>query len=338
MKLVSFLNREGESRIGWVADDGIVDMQLADSRLPTDMVKFIEESELYFEIIQSLGELKPNYAISDFGFRISENGGLVPTSEISNPKLKLLAPIPKPPSIRDFIGFEQHMLNASKAFGHTIGEVYYEIPVFYFTNHHGVFGPNDEIKRPAAETKLDLELEIAVVMGKKGNDISAENADDYIFGYTVFNDWTARAIQKQEMQMPLGPAKGKDFANAFGPCIVTKDEFEKYRCGISRADHPEHLRMPTSTTDRFDVKMTAKINGETICEGNYKTVCWTFPQMIERASRNNVSLMPGDILGSGTVGWGSLIENKFSVHRPIEPGDVVELEIEGIGVLKNRVV
>ena len=102
--------------------------------------------------------------------------------------------------------------------------------------------------------------------------------------------------------------------------------------------HPEHLRMPLSTGDRFDVKMTAKINGQTICEGNYKTVYWTFPQQIERASENNVSLYPGDILGSGTVGWGSLIENNFSVHRPIEPNDVVELEIEGIGILSNKVV
>ena len=139
------------------------------------------------------------------------------------------------------------------------------------------------------------------------------------------------------MTVPLGPHKGKDFANAIGPCIVTKDEFEASRCTISRATHPEHLSMPLTTDGRFDRKMTAKINGVTICEGNYKTVHWTFPQMIARASENNVSLMPGDILGSGTVGWESLIENNFSVHRPLEPGDVVELEIEGIGVLRNTI-
>lgn len=317
MKLVTFLNKEGESRTGWIEGEDIVDMQLSDKRLPTDMVAFIENHETYFEIIQSLSNTKSHYKLSD---------------------VKLLSPIPKPPSIRDFVGFEQHMLNASKTFGHTIGEAYYDIPVFYFTNHQAVFGMNDEIKRPTAETKMDLELEIAVIIGKKGNDITAENADDYIFGYTVFNDWTARAIQRQEMTLPLGPAKGKDFANAFGPCIVTKDEFEQYRCEINRTEHPEHLAMPPNTKSRFDVKMTAKINGETICEGNYKTVFWTFPEMIERASRNNVSLMPGDILGSGTVGFGSLIENNFGVHRPIEPGDVVELEIEGIGVLRNTVV
>ena len=253
-------------------------------------------------------------------------------------EVTLLAPLPNPRSIRDYIGFEQHMLNASKSFGHQVGQAWYDIPIFYFTNHHGVFGPEDEIQRPVNETKLDLELEMAVVMGKKGKDIKAEEADDHIFGYTIFNDWTARAIQRQEMTVPLGPHKGKDFANAFGPCIVTKDEFEKYRCTISRASHPEHLQMPKSNGDRFDVKMTARINSEIICEGNYKSVFWTFPQMIERASQNGVSLLPGDILGSGTVGWGSLIENNFSVHRPLQPGDVVELEIEGIGVLRNTVV
>ena len=320
MKLVTFKNKDGQARTGWLKDDGIVDMQLTDSRLPTDMLTFIDNHEAYFSIIKDndLESTPPQY---------------------KSDEVQLLAPLPNPRSFRDYIGFEQHMLNASKSFGHKVGEVWYEMPIFYFTNHQAIYGPNDDIKKPEKETKLDIELELAVIIGKKGKDIKAENADDYIFGYTVFNDWTARAIQKVEMGgPPLGPQKGKDFANAIGPCIVTKDEFEQYRCTISREMHPEHLRMPLSTGDRFDVKMAAKINGETICEGNYKTVFWNFSQQIERASENNVNLMPGDILGSGTVGWGSLIENNFSVHRPLEPGDVVALEIEGIGVLRNQVV
>ena len=317
MKLVTYLNKEGESRTGWLQGDGIVDMQLADTRLPTDMLAFIDNHEAYFTIIDALGEVPPHHPLS---------------------AVRLLAPLPNPRSIRDYIGFEQHMLNASRSFGHSVGEAWYDMPIFYFTNHHGVFGPNDEIKRPEKETKLDLELEMAVVIGKKGMNIKAAEADDHIFGYTIFNDWTARAIQGYEMTVPLGPHKGKDFANAFGPCIVTKDEFEKYRCSISRETHPEHLQMPKTTDGRFDLKMTARINDEIICQGNYKTVYWTFPQMIERASENGVTLMPGDLLGSGTVGWGSLIENKFSVHRPIEPGDEVALEIEGIGTLKNTVI
>lgn len=321
MKLVTFKNKNQETRIGWLTADsnGVVDMQATDSRLPNDMLAFIDNHEQYFQIIKenNLENTPPQY---------------------KRDEVTLLVPLPNPRSVRDYIGFEQHMLNASKSFGHKVGEAWYEMPIFYFTNHQAIYGLDDNIKRPEKEIKLDLELEMAVIIGKKGKDIKASEADDYIFGYTIFNDWTARFIQKREMEVPLGPHKGKDFANAFGPCIVTKDEFEQYRCTISREIHPEHLQMPLTTGDRFDVKMTAKINNETICEGNYKTVYWTFPQMIQRASENNVTMMPGDILGSGTVGWGSLIENNFSVHRPIEPGDVVELAIEGIGILRNKVI
>ena len=319
MKLVTFKNPEHQVRIGWLKNEGVVDMQLADSRLPGDMLSFIDEHESFFPIIkdENLEDVEPHYRLAD---------------------VALSPPLPNPRSFRDYVGFEQHMLNASKTFGHQVGEVWYEIPIFYFTNHQMIYGPEDDIKRPENEARLDFELEIGVIIGKKGDNINAEDADRYIFGYTIFNDWTARAIQRREMTVPLGPHKGKDFANAIGPCIVTKDEFEQYCCSISRETHPEHLAMPLSTGDRFDVKMEARINGVTVCEGNYKTVHWTFAQQVERASENGVTLMPGDILGSGTVGWGSLIENNFKVHRPLEPGDVVELEIEGIGVLRNKVV
>lgn len=303
MKLVTFKNRSGQIRTGWLNDEGVVDMQLADAALPGDMLSFIDGHEHYFELIEAKGllNLAAHYPL---------------------PEVQLLAPLPNPRSFRDYIGFEQHMLNASKSFGHSIGAAWYEMPIFYFTNHQAIYGPDDEIKRPAKETRLDIELEMAMIIGKKGKNITAADADAYIFGYTIFNDWTARAIQKREMEVPLGPHKGKDFANAIGPCIVTKDEMQQY--GIAG--------------DRFNLVMTARINGASICEGNYQTVYWTFPQMIERASENDVTLMPGDMLGSGTVGWGSLIENNFSVHRPLEPGDVVELEIEGIGMLRNKVV
>lgn len=301
MKLITFNNKEGKTSIGWIQADGVVDMKLAHAGLPSDMLTYIQNSEEYAPIIASLGNLKAHYAMDE---------------------ITLLAPLPNPTSFRDYIGFEQHMLNASKTFGHTIGAAWYNMPIFYFTNHQAIFGPEDEITRPEKETKLDIELEMAVIIGRKGKNIQAENADDYIFGYTVFNDWTARAIQRVEMEVPLGPHKGKDFANAIGPCIVTKDEMNQY----------------LGDNGRFNVKMTAKINGELICEGNYNTVYHTFAKMIERASENNVNLFPGDILGSGTVGWGSLIENNFAVHRPLDAGDIVELEIEGIGILRNKVV
>jgi 2-keto-4-pentenoate hydratase/2-oxohepta-3-ene-1,7-dioic acid hydratase in catechol pathway len=318
MKLITFLNKNKKSRIGWLQADGVVDMNLASKKLPTDMLKFIDNHEKYREIIDSLGEINAHYTLKE---------------------VQLLAPLPNPRSFRDFIGFEQHMLNATKTFGHTVGEIWYQIPIFYFTNHQAIYGPNADVPKPQAETRLDLEIELAVIIGKKGTNIKAENAEDHIFGYTVFNDWSARAIQKMEGGgPPLGPHKGKDFANSIGPCIVTKDEMEQYRCTITKETFPAHLRFPKNNLRRFDIKMTAKINGQIITEGNANTVFWAFPEQIQRASENSVPLNPGDMLGSGTVGWGSLIENNFTVHRPLEPGDVVELEIEGIGVLRNTVV
>ncbi|HEU4903827.1 MAG TPA: fumarylacetoacetate hydrolase family protein [Flavisolibacter sp.] len=320
MRLVTFKSKEGKARAGWLRNEGVVDMHLvSNGALPDNMLSFIDDHEVYFSIIKErrLEEAAPTHSLDD---------------------VTLLAPLPNPRSFRDYIGFEMHMLNASRSFGHTIGEAWYDMPIFYFTNHQAIYGPDAEIKRPAKEAKLDIELEMAVIIGKKGADIKAGDADDYIFGYTVFNDWTARAIQKKEMEIPLGPHKGKDFANAIGPCIVTKDELEKYRVPFSETYFEAPLKVPEVKGDRFDLKMTSRINGKTICEGNYKTIYYNFPQMIERASENGVAMMPGDILGSGTVGWGSLIENKFDVHRPLEPGDVVELEIEGIGVLRNKVV
>lgn len=322
MKLVTFKNKKKQTRIGWLTKDGqgVVDMKLTDKRLPNDMLRFIDNHERYFKIIKDnhLENTPPHYVLSE---------------------IQLLAPLPNPRGFRDFIGFEQHMLNATKTFGHTVGEIWYQIPIFYFTNHNAIYGLEADIKKPVHETRLDLELEMAVVIGKKGKDIKAENAEDYIFGYTVFNDWSARATQKIESGgPPLGPHKGKDFANSIGPCIVTKDEMEQYRCTISKENFPAHLRFPERNFQRFDLKMTAKINGQTITEGNYNTVFWAFPEQIQRATENNVTLLPGDMLGSGTVGWGSLVENNFTVHRPLEVGDVVELEIEGIGILRNRLV
>jgi 2-keto-4-pentenoate hydratase/2-oxohepta-3-ene-1,7-dioic acid hydratase in catechol pathway len=304
MKLVTFKIKNGKPRTGWLKGDGVVDMKKASSKLPTTMLAFIDNHEKYQQIIakENLEQTTPHYTLAD---------------------VTLLAPLPNPRSFRDFICFEQHMQNASKTFGHPVGEIWYKMPIFYFTNHQAIYGPNEAIPRPAAETRMDYELEMACIIGKKGKNIKTADAQDYIFGYTVFNDWTARAIQKVEMGgPPLGPHKGKDFANAIGPCIVTKDEMNQYM----------------DETGRFNVKMTSKINDLPICNGNYNTVYYTFGQQIARASENEVNLMPGDILGSGTVGFGSLIETNFAVHRPLEPGDVVELEIEGIGILKNTVV
>lgn len=322
MKLVTFTDSTSKPRAGWLTADalGVVDMhQISNGALPSDMLSFIDDHERYMPLIQENNwqDSAATHALAD---------------------VTLLAPLPNPRSFRDYICFEMHMLNASRSFGHTIGPAWYEVPIFYFTNHQAIYGPGADIKRPATETKLDIELELACVIGKKGSDIKAGQARPYIFGYTIFNDWTARAIQRREMEVPLGPHKGKDFANAIGPYIVTADEMETHRCTITEADFAPPLRFPPGPPDRLDLTMQTRINGVTICEGNYKTAFYNFEQMIERASENGVNLMPGDILGSGTVGWGSLIENNFTVHRPLEPGDVVELEIEGLGILKNQIV
>ncbi len=302
MKFVTVRTSAGAARAGLLTDQGIIDLAKASNgELPADMLSLIDQFDHYTPIITGLLDAGPDYALTD---------------------VTLLAPLPNPRSFRDYVAFEQHMLNAGKTFGHAVAPVWYEMPIFYFTNHQAISGTGQEIARPPHCRKLDYELEMACIIGKQGANIKAGEAEDYIFGYTIFNDWSARDIQGKEMGMPLGPHKGKDFANTIGPCLVTKDEMRQYR----------------TDNDRFDVRMTAKINGQLICDGNFKTIHYTFGQMIERASENGVTLYPGDILGSGTVGWGSLIETNFAAHRPLEPGDEVEFEIQGIGILKNNVV
>jgi 2-keto-4-pentenoate hydratase/2-oxohepta-3-ene-1,7-dioic acid hydratase in catechol pathway len=304
MKLVTFQTPEGIARAGWLQGDGVVDMQqVSNGALPADMLSFIDKHEEYFQLIE-------------------ENSWLAAAPTYTLAEVKLLAPLPNPRSFRDYIGFEQHLKNASAKFGHQIAAEWYEMPIFYFTNHQAIYGPGQDVPRPQGETRLDYELEMGCVIGKAGKNIRAEDAEAHIFGYTIFNDFTARAIQAREMRCNLGPAKGKDFANAIGPYILTKDEMAPFRDG----------------TGRFNVRMTSRINGETICDGNYNTIYYTFGQMMARASENHVSLHPGDIIGSGTVGWGSLIETNFEAHRALEPGDVIELEIDGLGVLRNQVV
>jgi 2-keto-4-pentenoate hydratase/2-oxohepta-3-ene-1,7-dioic acid hydratase in catechol pathway len=198
---------------------------------------------------------------------------------------------------------------------------WYEMPHFYYTNPNSVFGPEEGIPYPKYTQALDYELEIACVIGKPGRDIPADKAEDYIFGFTIMNDWSARDIQRKEMRM-LGPAKAKDFATSLGPWVLTLDSLR------DRA------------TDRpgvFDLEMMARINGKEYSHGNMKDLYWSFGQMIERASADSF-LMPGDVIGSGTVGTGCLLELTKGEGPWLQPGDVVELEIERLGVLRNKVV
>ena len=215
--------------------------------------------------------------------------------------VQLRAPIPWPPSVRDFYAFERHVQSARAQRGLEMAPEWYRIPVFYFSNPAAILGPGDEIRFPAESSAWDYELEAAAVVG----------ADGGIAGFTVLNDWSARDLQKMEMAVGLGPAKGKDFATSLGPVLVTPDELGDLR-----------------------LEMVARVNGEERSRGNLGDMHWTWDQLVEHAGRDT-RLVPGDVLGSGTVGTGCILEHGDG--RWLRSGDVVELEIESIGVLRNVV-
>lgn len=230
-------------------------------------------------------------------------------------------PIPNPPTLRDFYAFEAHVKAARARRGLPMPQEWYEMPAFYYSNPHVVYGPEDGVPYPAYTKSLDYELEIACVIGQGGINIAVAEADFHIAGYTIMNDWSARDVQIGEMKIGLGPAKAKDFATSLGPWLVTPDELQDKK----------------TTTGKYDLKMTAKVNGKQLSEGNMDQMHWTFPQMIARASQS-VQLYPGDVFGSGTVGTGSLLELGTEVHPWLKPGDTVELEIERLGILRNKIV
>ncbi len=233
-------------------------------------------------------------------------------------QVKFHAPL-KPTSLRDAYAFEQHVKTASQNRGRDVPGEWYKFPVFYYTNPHSIFGPEDEIPFPRYTHALDFELEIAAVIGKGGINIKPENAQAHIFGYTIFNDWSARDVQREEMKVGLGPAKGKDFASSLGPVIVTPEALVHYS-----------VRRPGV----FNLAMTARVNGVEISKGNFKDIYWSFGEIIARAS-NTTELQVGDVIGSGTVGTGCLLELTKAQGPWLKTGDVVELEIEKIGILKN---
>jgi len=215
--------------------------------------------------------------------------------------IDLLAPVAHPPSVRDFYAFEQHVATARALRGQEVPLEWYEQPVFYFSNPVAIFGPEAEVPYPEGTEELDYELEVAAVIG----------ADGAIGGFTVMNDWSARDLQRLEMKVGLGPAKGKDFATSLGPVLVTVDEF-----------------------DGAGGEMVARVNGEERSRGNLRDLYFSWERIVEQAARNT-TLRPGDVLGSGTVGSGCILEHGDG--RWLERGDVVELEVEGLGLLCNRV-
>jgi fumarylacetoacetate (FAA) hydrolase len=213
-------------------------------------------------------------------------------------------PAGRPPSIRDFMAFEEHIRNARANRGREVPPVWYEIPVFYFTNPGAVYGDGDEIPKPADTARLDYELELACVIG----------ADGRPEGFTIMNDFSARDLQIKEMSVGLGPAKGKDFATALGPVLVSPDEL------------PPDL----------DMRAVARVNGEVRTDSRTGAMHHTWDALLAAAARNTPGLTAGEVIGSGTVGRGCILEHDDG--RWLQPGDEIELEIEGIGVLRNRIV
>jgi len=240
-----------------------------------------------------------------------------------------------PTTLRDAYAFEQHVVTANRNRGREVPEEWYQFPVFYFTNPNAVFGHEDVIPYPPYTSAMDYELEIAVVIGKGGMNIKPEDAPAHIFGYTIFNDWSARDIQRKEMAVGLGPAKGKDFASSFGPVIVTHEALADKRSDpVDKRSSP--VDKATGRPGVYDLSMVARVNGVEMSRGNFKDIHWSFGEIIARAS-DCVMLNPGDVIGSGTVGTGCLLELTKFQGPWLNEGDVVELEIERIGVLRNTV-
>jgi 2-keto-4-pentenoate hydratase/2-oxohepta-3-ene-1,7-dioic acid hydratase in catechol pathway len=324
MKLVSFCVSTPVgpfTRIGALHDPYIVDLnmayvlwlaeqhepqpyRLAQAEVPSSMLEFLEggpsamaAAKRAFDEVVKLGPMAQGPSGETICYQAST--------------VRILAPLINPPSLRDFMAFEDHVAATSKKRGQPIPPEWYKAPAYYKGNHRSIIGPDEDLPWPLQTTKLDYELELACIIGRKGRDIAEEDAPAYIAGYTIMNDFSARDIQFQEMACRLGPAKGKDFATALGPCLVTPDEI----------------------ADLDALTMIARVNGEEWSRGRFGTIHWSFPQMIAHVSRGE-TIYPGDVFGSGTVGGGCGLEK----DRYLKPGDVVELEIQPIGVLRTRIV
>ena len=294
MKLVTFtLIGSNKLCLGALLDDKVLDLTIASqNKIPPDMLTFIEGGK---DLVNLAKDVIGN-----------------PTSHklYSLNEVKLRVPLIKPPSLKDFFAFEEHAKAGARRRNEELPKEWHEIPAYYKGNHREIYGTEDEVPWPFYTRKLDFECEIACVIGKKGKNLSPEEAKDYIFGYMIFNDFSARDIQKKEMILRLGPAKSKDFANAFGPILVTQDEVDPKK----------------------DFLMTVRVNGEVWSEGHFKDQYWGFPLMISHVSQEE-TIYPGDILGSGTFYKGCGLD----LDRWIQPGDTIELEVPKLGVLKNKI-
>lgn len=324
MKFVSYKHKSRQ-RLGIYQNNKIFDLKDTATQiglmLPAKMKKFLKNFNGNFLLAKKVEEAISADLIKD---HLDEND------------VQLLAPVPKPTSCRDGYAFRQHVATARRNRGVEMIPEFDQFPIFYFTNHNAVIGPGDVLVEEDHLKGLDFELEAAVVIGNEGKNISSKDADYYIAGYMIMNDFSARVLQMDEMKLNLGPAKGKDFATSLGPWLVTPDELEPYK-------------FSTQFGNKYNLKMSAWHNGVQISDGNMKDMDWTFAEIIERASYG-VTLYPGDVIGSGTCGTGCYLElngthsleakAKGETFTPVwfKAGDTVELEITGLGRLINKFV
>ena len=264
--------------------------------------------------------------LGDDGQRMAEAAGRAlndPAEVVAGDGVRFLAPVPDPPSIRDFYAFEEHVKTSALALGREVSPVWYEIPLFYFTNPAATRGPCDDIPVTPGSARFDYELEIAAVVGRPGSDLDPAVAERHIAGYMVMCDWSARDLQAQEMAGRLGPAKGKDSATSFSAFLVTPDELEDRRAG-----------------NAYDLEMTASVNGRPYSRGTFSTIYWRFGELLAYASRGT-TLRSGDIIGSGTVGTGCILElsavHGHDAYPWLQPGDQVRLEVDRLGVISSTI-
>ncbi|MES2616562.1 MAG: fumarylacetoacetate hydrolase family protein [Bacteroidota bacterium] len=320
MKLVTFKNNQNQQRLGILINQKIYDSHLHSDKLPDNMLALLQTGERGMDAMR-----EAENAIKEGKTSVE---GLAYNDSI------LLAPITNPTSCRDGYAFRQHVAAARRNRNVPMIPEFDQYPIFYFTNHNAIQGPGDIYCMPDHFNKLDFELEVAVVLGKTGRNIKAEKADEYIAGYTIMNDMSARTLQMEEMLLNLGPAKGKDFSTVIGPYMVTPDEL-KAHLTPAKTNH-------TGNSHALDMKCW--VNGIEVSSGSVGDMDWTFAEIIERCAYG-VDVIAGDVIGSGTVGTGCFLElngtgllnDKNFQPQWLQANDVVEMEITGLGRLKNTI-
>jgi fumarylacetoacetate (FAA) hydrolase len=319
MKLVSFLHNNIE-QLGIVINNAVYSTA-SQPDLPQTMAACLQNWDANFE------------QLSSYSQQITQQNIASVTIPYAN--ANLLAPVPKPTSCRDGYAFRQHVAAARRNRGVDMIAEFDQYPIFYFTNHNSIQGPGNIYCMPDHFEKLDFELEAAIVINKKGRNIKAADADNYIAGLMIMNDMSARRLQMEEMLLNLGPAKGKDFSTVIGPMLVTLDELQQYETNCK----PNHVGKAWNLT------MTCHVNGIEVSRGNVADMDWTFAEIIERCSYG-VDIHAGDVIGSGTVGTGCFLElngtgklnNPAYQEQWLQPNDIVTMEITGLGTLTNTIV